>query len=151
MLLLKTVNFFLSCFFFHRHWRFTFTGQYGKGKNNQFTAISTRSRALKYLFAVLHLIYLPCISNCSACNYQIITAWKVSKYGVISGPYFPAFGLNTERYLSLRIQSECGKIRTTNNSVFGQFSRSVYLPDYYTIRLKLQLLIELWIVFWLLM
>ena len=30
-----------------------------------------------------------------------------------SGPYFPAFGLNTERYsVSLRIQSECGKIRT---------------------------------------
>ena len=29
-----------------------------------------------------------------------------------SGPYFPAFGLNTERYgISLRIQSECGKIR----------------------------------------
>ena len=30
-----------------------------------------------------------------------------------SGPYFPAFGLNTQRYgVSLRIQSECGKIRT---------------------------------------
>ena len=30
-----------------------------------------------------------------------------------SGPYFPAFGLNTERYCaSLRIQSECGKIQT---------------------------------------
>ena len=30
-----------------------------------------------------------------------------------SGPYFPAFGLNTERYsISLRIQSECGKMRT---------------------------------------
>ena len=27
------------------------------------------------------------------------TAWKVSKYGVFSGPYFPAFGLNT--YLSV--------------------------------------------------
>ena len=26
-----------------------------------------------------------------------------------------------------RIQSECGKIRTRNNSVFGQFSRSVYI------------------------
>ena len=25
------------------------------------------------------------------------TAWKVSKYVVISGPYFPVFGLNTER------------------------------------------------------
>ena len=46
----------------------------------------------------------------------------MSKYGVISGPYFPAFGLNTEKYLvSLRIQSECGKIRTRNNSVFGHF------------------------------
>ena len=30
-----------------------------------------------------------------------------------SGPYFPAFGLNTEKCgLSLRIQSECGKIQT---------------------------------------
>ena len=26
------------------------------------------------------------------------TARKVSKYGVLSGPYFPAFGLNTKRY-----------------------------------------------------
>ena len=25
------------------------------------------------------------------------TAWTLSKYGVFSGPYFPAFGLNTER------------------------------------------------------
>ena len=30
-----------------------------------------------------------------------------------SGPYFPAFGLNTDRYsVSLHIQSEYGKIRT---------------------------------------
>ena len=27
---------------------------------------------------------------------RLYTAWKVSKYGVISGPYFPVFGLNTE-------------------------------------------------------
>ena len=25
-------------------------------------------------------------------------AWKVSKYGVFSGPYFPVVGLNTEIY-----------------------------------------------------
>ena len=31
------------------------------------------------------------------CSYNF-TAWKVFKYGVISGPYFPAFGLNTKRY-----------------------------------------------------
>ena len=47
------------------------------------------------------------------------TAWKVSKYEVISGPYFPVFGLNTERYgVSLCIQSEYKKIRTRNNSAF---------------------------------
>ena len=53
-------------------------------------------------------------------------SWKVSKYGVISGPYYPVFRLNTEIYsLNLRIQSEYRKIRTRNNSVFGHFSRSV--------------------------
>ena len=50
----------------------------------------------------------------------------MSKYGVFSGPYFPVLGLNTERYeVSLRIQSECGKIQTRKNSVFEHFSRSV--------------------------
>ena len=44
------------------------------------------------------------------------TAWKVSKYGFISGPYYPD--------PALRIQSEYRKIRTKNNSVFGHFSRS---------------------------
>ena len=43
-----------------------------------------------------------------------------------SGAYFPAFGLNTERYeVSLCIQSECGKIWTRENSVFGHISHSV--------------------------
>ena len=45
-------------------------------------------------------------------------ALNVSKYGVFPGPYFPAFGLNAERYeVSLRIQSKCGIIRTRKNSV----------------------------------
>ena len=53
------------------------------------------------------------------------TAWKMPKYGVFSGPYFSSFGLNTERYfVSLRIQSECGKIRTRKNFVFGHISHS---------------------------
>ena len=34
----------------------------------------------------------------------------MSKYGIISGPYFPVFGLNTEIYgMNLRIQSEYRK------------------------------------------
>ena len=49
----------------------------------------------------------------------------MSKCGVISGPYFPVFGLNTEIYsVNLPIQSEYRKIRTRNNSVFGHFSHS---------------------------
>ena len=55
------------------------------------------------------------------------TAWKMSKYGLISGPHFPAFGLNTERYVvSFQIQSECGKIWARNNYVFGHFLRSAW-------------------------
>ena len=42
-----------------------------------------------------------------------------------SGPYFPAFGLNTERYglsfVSLRIQSECGKTRIRKTPNTGTF------------------------------
>ena len=54
------------------------------------------------------------------------TARIVSKYGVISGPYFSVFGLNTEIYeVNLRIQCKYRKMRTRNNSVFGHFSHSV--------------------------
>ena len=52
------------------------------------------------------------------------TAWKVSKYRVFSGPYFPVFRLKTEIYsVNLRIQSECRKIRIRKDSVFGHISR----------------------------
>ena len=47
------------------------------------------------------------------------TAWKVYKYGVLSGPYFPAFGLTTEKYGVS--QSKCEKVRTRKNPVFGTF------------------------------
>ena len=44
----------------------------------------------------------------------LCTAWKVSKYGVFSVPYFPVFGLNMEIY-------------GVKNSVFGHFSHSVVI------------------------
>ena len=78
------------------------------------------------LMKTIYFFELRTLCSKSA-NYLNIetTAWKVSKYGVKSRPYFPAFGLNTERYsVSLCIQSEYKKIRTRNNSVFGHFSRS---------------------------
>ena len=49
----------------------------------------------------------------------------MSKHGVISGPYFPVFRLNTQNYgINLCIQSEYRKIWTRNNSLFRHFSRS---------------------------
>ena len=65
---------------------------------------------------------------CVTFDYEHYTAWKASRYGVISGPYFPVFGLNTEIYKvnSVRIQSKYRKTRTRNNSVFGHFSSSVH-------------------------
>ena len=74
---------------------------------------------------LLHFFF--CKQNDLLSN-RTYTAWKVSKYGVFSGLYFPAFRLNTERYsVSLRIQSKCRKMRTRRNSLFGHFSHSVIL------------------------
>ena len=57
------------------------------------------------------------------CYGEIITGGKVPKYGDISDPYFPVFGMNTEIYsVNLRIQCKYRKIRTRNNSIFGHFS-----------------------------
>ena len=47
---------------------------------------------------------------------------KIVRIRSFSGPYFPTFGLNTESYsVSLRSQSECGKIltrKTLNTDTF---------------------------------
>ena len=58
---------------------------------------------------------------CGLLFLHLFTASKVSKCGVISGPYFPLFGLNTEIYSEFSPNKE---IRTRNNSVFGHFSGS---------------------------
>ena len=58
-------------------------------------------------------------------------AWKVSKYGVFSGPYFPVFGLNTGIYgVDLCILPEYRKIRTRKTSIFGHYLRSVIHLSY---------------------
>ena len=46
-------------------------------------------KVLSYMFDWLLNKYLQLVKK---------TAWKVSKYGVISGPYFPVFSPNTGKY-----------------------------------------------------
>ena len=44
-------------------------------------------------------------------TYMAHTTWKKVRIRSFSGPHFPAFGLNMERYsISLRIHFKCGKI-----------------------------------------
>ena len=75
-----------------------------------------------------------------------IHIWNISKFKVylvnkyqthcvksvcirsFSSPYFPSFGLNTERYsLSLRIQSKCRKIRTKKTPNTDTFHAVLFL------------------------
>ena len=49
------------------------------------------------------------------------TTWKVSKYGVFSGPFFPHSDWTDRYFVSLRVQSECGKIRTRKTPYLDKF------------------------------
>ena len=63
------------------------------------------------------------------------TAWKVSKYGVFSGPYFPVFGLNTEIFslCSVRIQANANQKKLRIWTLFTQcrFFVNFYWFSYY--------------------
>ena len=76
--------------------------------------------------SIIHTI----IQNCSR-NY--VTAWKVSKYGFFSGPYFPVFGLNAEIYsksVNLRIHPNRGK--------YGP-EKTPYLDTFHTVKRDINL------------
>ena len=79
----------------------------------------------------INFSFLCKVSICTTKNniqVDILTVRKMSKYGVSSGLYFLLFGLNTEIYsVNFRILSEYRKIRTRKKSIFGHFSRSVWI------------------------
>ena len=68
-------------------------------------------------------------SNSSSVNLEnpkLTLRETYSNAELLSGPYFPVFGLKTEIYfVNVRIQCKYGKIRTRKNSVFGHFLQSV--------------------------
>ena len=70
-----------------------------------------------------HLVFLCKYISKEAGLVYYLTAGKVRKYGVISGPYFPAFRLNTERYVSLRIQWKYGPEITLYLDTFRAVNR----------------------------
>ena len=66
--------------------------------------------------------------TCAQHYMKIFCIWS------FSGPYFPAFGLNTENYYeNVRIQSKYGKIQTakstnTDTSYTGKIKSISYFP-----------------------
>ena len=53
-----------------------------------------------------------------------VTAWKVSNYGVISGPYFPVFGPETTPYLGFFHAVGCvGNCKIVSGNSFGACGR----------------------------
>ena len=54
------------------------------------------------------------------------TAWKVSKYGIFSGPYFPAFRQNKERYSVYLVTETLWNVTAIviNNFLFSEHSLS---------------------------
>ena len=86
-------------------------------------------RCFEYFFAFLQgsplsLLRIISATFCSGRDIEMVKSVRIRSY---SGPRFPAFGLNTERYS----QSEYGKMRirkNTNqkNSEYGHFSGSAF-------------------------
>ena len=64
---------------------------------------------LNYIMSMLHSYRNQLILIRTAVSVRVYRSVRIGSY---SGPYFPTFRLNTERYgESLRIQTECGKKR----------------------------------------
>ena len=67
--------------------------------SNDNLIIAHQPRAILFSYILLFFLFLYLPKHCV----------KSARIWVFSGPHFPAFKLNTERY---GVQSECGKIRT---------------------------------------
>ena len=87
------------------------------------SAVATSSQCLTG-FWISFWLWSPSVSLNS------VTAWKVSKYGVCWCVYSRIRIEYKDLLVNLRIQSEYGKIRTRQNSVFERFSHSQCQPEW---------------------
>ena len=85
------------------------------GKRTAHLIFVSHFRLTERLFKLLTAIHLlTAFSKISILDvWQIFLLRENVRIRSFSGPYFPAFGLNIERFgVSLRIQSQCGKMQT---------------------------------------
>ena len=91
--------------------------------NLQIFITLTLKKVQPFGFFQFKVIYKSTTKDATVAHY--VKNVRIRSY---SGPYFPAFGLNTDRYgVSLRVQSECGKMRTRitpNTDIFHSVTRT---------------------------
>ena len=105
----KIYNFLLSCLLIRD------TDLTGSSLQNRPFHNSSK-RDFSYMYTTNHCVKSVCIRS-------------------YSGLHFPAFGLNTEIYsVSLRIQSKCGKIRTTKPPNTDTFLAVNIITSYNSLR-----------------
>ena len=87
-----------------------------------------RHERVKYCSVIInYVVIIQTLLFCIFPYWDTITAWKVSKYGVIYGPYFPVFSPDRRKY-----GPEVTPYLDTFHTVNGQFSHiSNYFFDGY--------------------
>ena len=94
---------------------------YDTGHEKYFAVFCMKKRLNADILLLCFFSYVNWIQKVTISPWK--TAWKVSKIGVLFGPYFK---LNSEIYsVNAYTQSNFGKIRSRKNSEFECFSRSV--------------------------
>ena len=97
-LMLQTNTHYLCCgSHCHRLVLFSFCLELASAFDPQITVFALVFLLLILSYAFWSDFFLSFLINSFSRSIYIIT-WKISKYGVFSGPYFPVFRMNTERF-----------------------------------------------------
>ena len=109
------------------HWHRCISFNFAKFLRTQFLQ-RTSGEYFSFLHSTYRWMVLSFLKRLKDyCIFHCVKSIGIRRF---SGPYFPAFGLNTERSeVSPRIQSKCGKKTDLKNTEYGHFSRSVLTFD----------------------
>ena len=94
--------------------------------SHSFFVIVVWSNCWSYFFIFPWHLKMGRVLNCTSLLWKMhcVKSVRIRSFSV---PYFPVFRLNTERYgVSLRIQSDCGKIRNRKTLNTDTFQALIY-------------------------
>ena len=89
--------------------------------------------SLRFVLSRCIVYWIHFENICNFTSQKTFTVWKVSKYGVFSGPYFPVFSLNTRNYGPEKtpyLDTFCTGCTQVYYQLFG-LCGSYYFADYF--------------------